>query len=53
MSTTSHICSRRIYEVIRSLSHFAALPEELKVGDGLGVVAHGVAEVNHGLAEVR
>ena len=37
----------------RSLSQLAVLPEELEVGDGLGVVAHGVAEVNHGLAEVR
>ncbi len=29
------------------------LPEKFKVGDGLGVVAHGVAKLNHGLAEVR
>lgn len=30
-----------------------SLPEKLEVGDGLGVVAHGVAELDHGLAEVR
>ena len=29
-----------------------ASPEELEVGDGLGVVTHGVAELDHGLAEV-
>ena len=29
------------------------LPEELEVGDGLGVVAQGVAKLDHGLAEVR
>ena len=29
-----------------------ASPEELEVGNGLGVVTHGVAELDHGLAEV-
>ena len=52
MEISSHVYSRISKHDISTSTFYAVLPEELEVGDRLGVVAHGVAELDHGLAEV-